>query len=66
MAPAGPTTKACAHGQGAALERLTAAIVAKGMSVIARIDHAGAAAKVGLARRPTDLLIFANPRGASR
>lgn len=42
MAPAGPTTKACAHGQGAALERLTAAIVAKGMSVIARIDHAGA------------------------
>jgi uncharacterized protein (DUF302 family) len=47
------------------LDRLTAAVIDRGMSVIARIDHAGAATKVGLQMRPTELLIFGNPRAGT-
>jgi uncharacterized protein (DUF302 family) len=35
------------------------------MTVMARIDHAGAAAEVGLELRPTEVLIFGNPRGGT-
>jgi uncharacterized protein (DUF302 family) len=33
--------------------------------VFARIDHAGEAEKVGLKMRPTQLLIFGNPKGGT-
>ena len=36
------------------MNRLEAAIKAKGMTVFARIDHAAAAAEVGLSQRPND------------
>jgi uncharacterized protein (DUF302 family) len=65
MAPSGLTTIASAHDPRMTLERLTAAIAAKGMSVMARIDHAGAAATVGLPLRPTEVVIFGNPRGGT-
>lgn len=65
MAPPGLTTIASAHDPHTTLERLTAAIAAKGMSVMARIDHAGAAATVGLSLRPTEVVIFGNPRGGT-
>jgi uncharacterized protein (DUF302 family) len=65
MAPSGLTTVASAHDPRTTLERLTAAIAAKGMSVMARIDHAGAAASVGLSLRPTEVVIFGNPRGGT-
>jgi uncharacterized protein (DUF302 family) len=65
MAPEGLTTTASACDQATTMERLTAAIAARGMSVIARIDHGGAAAKVGLALRPTELVIFGNPRAGT-
>ena len=65
MTPEGLTTIASAHDPVATLERLTAAIAAKGMAVIARIDHAGAAAKVGLALRPTEVVVFGNPRAGT-
>ena len=47
------------------MDRLAEAVTARGMSVMARIDHAGAAARVGLELRPTEVLIFGNPRAGT-
>jgi uncharacterized protein (DUF302 family) len=46
-------------------ERLEAAVTAKGLTVFARIDHAAAAAAVGMALRPTELIIFGNAKGGT-
>jgi uncharacterized protein (DUF302 family) len=45
--------------------RLEAEIKAHGMIVFARIDHAALAAKAGLALRPTEVILFGNPRGGT-
>lgn len=42
-------------------DRLVAAVASNGMTLVARVDHAAAAAKVGLDLRPTEVLIFGNP-----
>lgn len=42
-------------------DRLAAAVANNGMTLVARVDHAAAAAKVGLDLRPTEVLIFGNP-----
>jgi uncharacterized protein (DUF302 family) len=47
------------------IERIERAVAAKGMQIFARIDHSGEASKVGLAMRPTQLLIFGNPKGGT-
>lgn len=47
------------------LERLTGAIETAGMKIFARIDHAAAAAAVGLAMPPTMVLIYGSPRGGT-
>ena len=47
------------------MERLTAAVRARGMTVFAHIDHADGAAAAGLALRPTDLLIFGAAKGGT-
>ncbi len=47
------------------VDRLRAAITARGMTVFAHIDHAANAAKVQMALRPTELLIFGNPRAGT-
>ena len=44
------------------LDRLEQVLNEKGMTIVARIDHAGAAQKVGKVLRPTELLIFGNPK----
>ena len=49
------------HTPKATADRLAARITAHGATVMARIDHAAAAAKVGLEMRPTEVLIFGNP-----
>jgi uncharacterized protein (DUF302 family) len=36
-----------------------------GVTIFARVDHSGEAAKVGLTMRPTKLLIFGNPKGGT-
>ena len=50
-------------------DRLLAAVRAllaqKGIEVVASIDHAAAAAKVGLPLRPTQVLIFGNPKAGT-
>ncbi|HEX4342561.1 MAG TPA: DUF302 domain-containing protein [Verrucomicrobiae bacterium] len=45
--------------------RLETEILAHGMSIFASINHAALAEKAGLALRPTDLVIFGNPRGGT-
>ena len=47
------------------MQRLETAVKSKGMTVFAHIDHAAAAAAVGMALRPTDLLIFGSPKGGT-
>lgn len=43
-------------------DRLEKALRDKGINVFARIDHAEGAADVGLSLRPTELVIFGNPK----
>jgi uncharacterized protein (DUF302 family) len=47
------------------LDRLEADVKAKGLTVFARIDHAAGAAAVGMALRPTAVLVFGNARGGT-
>jgi uncharacterized protein (DUF302 family) len=61
----GLTTCLSRHGPQETMERLAAAVTSRGMTVLARIDHAAAAAKVGMALRPTEVLIFGNPRAGT-
>jgi uncharacterized protein (DUF302 family) len=49
-------------GVAETIDRLEAVVRAKGMTIFARIDHAAAAHEVGLALRPTVLLVFGDPR----
>jgi uncharacterized protein (DUF302 family) len=65
MATDGLTTIKSSHGPEETMTRLKAAVAAKGMTVFAHIDHAGAAADVNMTLRPTDLLIFGNPKGGT-
>ena len=47
------------------LDRLLAALAARNLTVFARIDHAAGAASVGLSLRPTEVVIFGNPKGGT-
>jgi uncharacterized protein (DUF302 family) len=44
---------------------LTALLHTKGITLFALVDHSGEAAKVGIAMRPTKLLIFGNPKAGT-
>lgn len=46
-------------------DRLEHSLVAKGMTVFARINHAEAASKIGKDLRATELVIFGNPKVGS-
>ena len=61
----GITTIASAFSVSETIDRLIAAITPLGMNVFARIDHAAGAAKVGMPLRPTQLLLFGNPKGGT-
>ena len=50
------------HNVQETADRLESVLQSKGMNVIARIDHSAAALKAGMALRPTELLIFGNPK----
>jgi len=47
------------------ISRLLSILKESGVTVFALVDHSGEAAKVGLEMRPTQLLIFGNPRGGT-
>jgi uncharacterized protein (DUF302 family) len=65
MTDNGLTTIASAHSVAETIDRLIAAITPLGMNVFARIDHAEGAATVGMPLRPTQLLLFGNPKGGT-
>src|SRR3972149_2702274 len=47
------------------MDRMITVLRSRGMTVFARIDHAAEAEKAGLKLRPTQLLIFGNPKGGT-
>jgi uncharacterized protein (DUF302 family) len=61
----GLTTIRSNFGPNDTLNRIEAGIKARGMAVFARIDHAASAAEAGLTLRPTEVIIFGNPRGGT-
>lgn len=70
QAPAGSAedgliVKKSAHDVSTTLDRLAAIAEKNGLTVFARIDHAAGAAKAGLELRPTQLLIFGNPKAGT-
>ncbi len=44
------------------IDKLTAALESKGMTVFGRVNHTSNADNVGLSLRPTEVLIFGNPK----
>ena len=61
----GLTSIRSSFGPKETMDRLEAEIRAQRMTVFARIDHAGAAAVVGLKLAPTELIIFGNARAGT-
>jgi uncharacterized protein (DUF302 family) len=61
MAKHGLITAPSNHDFATTLDRLTAALQSKGVTIFARLDHAAGAASVGLTLRPTTLVIFGSP-----
>lgn len=49
----------------AAVDRLEADLKAHGVTIFARIDHAAGAASAGMHLRPTELLVFGNPKAGT-
>jgi uncharacterized protein (DUF302 family) len=56
--PSGLTVKETA-------DRVAASVVSKGLTLFARIDHAANARQVGMELRPTELLVFGNPKAGT-
>jgi uncharacterized protein (DUF302 family) len=65
MAAQGLTTIKSSHGPQETMNRLEAAVKAKGMTVFDRIDHAAGASAVGLSLNATEVLIFGNAKGGT-
>ncbi len=53
------------HSVEQTVERLTALLHAKGVTLFALVDHSGEAAKLGMKMLPTKLLIFGNPKAGT-
>ena len=65
MAVQGLTTIKSSYSPEETMNRLEAAVKAKGLTAFARIDHAAGASAAGLALRPTEVLIFGNAKGGT-
>lgn len=66
MTPSGLVACVSSFGPKETMDRLAVAVTARRISIMARTDHAAATAAVGMELRPTEVLIFGNPRGARR
>jgi len=53
------------HSVEQTVEKLTALLHAKGVTLFALVDHSGEAAKVGMKMPPTKLLIVGNPKAGT-
>jgi uncharacterized protein (DUF302 family) len=65
FAAGGLITKRSQHSVADTMDRLEKAVTERGFVVVARVDHADAAQKAGLSLRPTQILIFGNPRAGT-
>jgi uncharacterized protein (DUF302 family) len=54
-----------AHSVKDTIDRLEASLKSAGITVFARIDHAAGAQAAGLSLRPTQVLIFGNPKAGT-
>ncbi|HXV10434.1 MAG TPA: DUF302 domain-containing protein [Burkholderiales bacterium] len=61
----GLVTQASRHSVQTTMDRFEAAAKKRGFAIVARVNHAAAAAKAGLELRPMQLLIFGNPKGGT-
>ena len=61
----GVTHKPSVYSVTETLDRLEALVVSKGMTIFARIDQSAAAESVGLSLRPTQILLFGDPRSGT-
>ena len=50
------------HSVSETINKLEAVLSKKGMTIFKRVNHTAGAKKVGLQLRPTELLIFGNPK----
>jgi uncharacterized protein (DUF302 family) len=65
MPPAGFVSHLSQFDSEQTAARAVTAVAERGMSILARIDHAAAAAQAGLALRPTEVLIFGNAKAGT-
>lgn len=65
MDDAGMHSVECEGAVHEVADRLAEAITAAGMTVFCRVDHGANATGVGLELRPTEVLIFGNPRAGT-
>ena len=50
------------HDVATTVDKLVAVLESKGMNIFARINHEEGASKAGMKLRPTELLVFGNPK----
>lgn len=62
QAQQGLTVVPSPHDVATTMDKLEAVVTEKGMTVMARVDHGANAAKAQMELRPTQLLIFGNPK----
>jgi uncharacterized protein (DUF302 family) len=65
MSDSGLVTIASKYPVKEAIDRLESALRGKGVRIFARIDHAAGAASVDMPLRPTEVLIFGNPKAGT-
>ena len=65
MADNGLVSIVSRHAARDTLDRLLAALAKRAMTVFARVDHAAGAANAGLSLRPTEVVLFGNPKGGT-
>jgi uncharacterized protein (DUF302 family) len=53
------------HSVEETMRRLEGLLKERSITIFARVDHSGEAAKVGLVMKPTKLLIFGSPKGGT-
>jgi uncharacterized protein (DUF302 family) len=65
MAQNGLISVASEHSARDTVERLITALGKRSLTVFARVDHAAGAASIGLPLRPTEVVMFGNPKGGT-
>ena len=65
MAPDGLISLASKYSARDTVDRLIVALSKRSLTVFARVDHAAGAASVGLPLRPTEVVMFGNPKGGT-